>query len=141
VKLVIDTVIVVRAFIEPASWSGTLLDAYRNDFELIASPAILAEYQDIANRPAIQRKYIASENQVRAGIMDRLTRATIVNPEIIPAICRYSGDDKFLAATLAGEADYPVSEDQDLLSLGEYEGIVICDSQALSDLHGTADAP
>lgn len=138
-KLVIDTVVVVRAFIKPESWSGVLLDARRDQYELIASPAILAEYQNVTNRPAIQRKYVAAENQVRDAIMDSLLRATIVNPETIPAICRDPGDDKFLAAALACGADYIVSEDLDLLSMEAYEGIQVVDTRTMIDLLSADD--
>jgi putative PIN family toxin of toxin-antitoxin system len=137
--LVIDTVVIVRAFIKPQSWSGLLLDTYRNRYELIASSAILAEYQHVTNRPAIQRKYIASENQARAAILDRLMGATMVEPDAIPAVCRDPGDDKFLAAALAGGADYIVSEDLDLLSMGAYEGIRICDTRTMIDLLSNDD--
>ena len=47
----------------------------------------------------------------------------------------------FLAAALAGAADFIVSEDLDLLSLGEYEGIRICDTQTIIDVLSAADAP
>jgi predicted nucleic acid-binding protein len=64
----------------------------------------------------------------------------VVSPASVPAFCRDPGDDKFLAAALAGEADYIVSEDLDLLSMGEYEGIRICDTRAMIDLLSTPDA-
>jgi predicted nucleic acid-binding protein len=64
-----------------------------------------------------------------------------VYPEIVPAVCRDPGDDKFLATALVARADYIVSEDLDLLSLGEYEGTMICNSQNMIDLLSPADVP
>ena len=37
-------------------------------------------------------------------------------------------DDKFLATAVRAGADYLVSEDQDLLVLGEHEGVEIVDA-------------
>ena len=45
----------------------------------------------------------------------------------IPQVPRDPKDDKFLATAMAGEADYLVSEDRDLLDLGEHQGIKIVD--------------
>jgi uncharacterized protein len=45
----------------------------------------------------------------------------------IPQVTRDPKDDKFLATAMAGEADYLVSEDRDLLDLGEHQGIKIVD--------------
>lgn len=139
-KLVIDTVVIVRAFINPASRAGQLIDQYRAHYEMIASRAILGEYQEVTERPAIRRKYVAAANQKRAELRQRLSRVTLVEPGVIPAVCRDPNDDKFLAAAIAGRADYIVTEDLDLLSMGSYEGITICDTRAMIDLLAS-DAP
>ena len=52
---------------------------------------------------------------------------------------RRMGTRPVLAAALAGNADYIVSEDLDLLSMGEYEGIAICDTRTMSDLLSADD--
>jgi len=41
-------------------------------------------------------------------------------------ICRDKDDIKFLECAVSGMADYIVSGDDDLLSVGEIEGIKIC---------------
>lgn len=38
-------------------------------------------------------------------------------------VCRDESDDKLFAAALGGGADVIVSEDDDVLAVGEYEGI------------------
>lgn len=50
--------------------------------------------------------------------------SSIDTPDI-PAVSRDVKDDKVLAAAKAAQASYVVSEDRDLLDLGEYEGIKI----------------
>jgi len=55
----------------------------------------------------------------------------MVEPSEVRNICRDPEDDKFLAAARFSNADFIVSEDNDLLSLGEYDGIQICTAESL----------
>ena len=59
-----------------------------------------------------------------------LDEATIVDVAEIRPVCRDPNDDKFLATALAARADYLVTEDNDLLVLGDYEGTTIIDCAA-----------
>lgn len=139
-KLVLDTVIVVRALIKSQSFAARILFDHWAAYDWIVSPEIVAEYQEVTARPVITRKYVRLPNRDHAAFLERLHTATSVVPEITPAVCRDPGDDKFLAAALAGPADFLVSEDLDLLSLGEYEGIKICDTLTMIDVF-SADVP
>jgi predicted nucleic acid-binding protein len=38
-------------------------------------------------------------------------------------VCRDSTDDKFFECAKAGKAGYIISEDRDILDIGEYDGI------------------
>lgn len=127
-RLVLDTVIVVRSLIKSHSLAAQILFDHWAAYDWIVSPEIVSEYQEVTVRPAITRKYVRLPNRDYDAFLARLRTAVIVNPESTPAVCRDPGDDKFLAAALAGGADYIVSEDLDLLSMGEYEGISICDA-------------
>jgi putative PIN family toxin of toxin-antitoxin system len=125
-KIVFDTVVVVRGLLDPFSWSGKLLFELGGHYEWVASPDIVDEYLDVLNRPKIATKFIAQENRDLATILARINRATIVHTPHVPAVCRDPSDDKFLAAAEAAGADFIVSEDNDLLSLREYMGTRIC---------------
>lgn len=57
----------------------------------------------------------------------------------MPYISRDRKDDKFLATAKAGGAAYVVSEDNDLLVLGAYEGIGIVDAAAFLRVLDEAD--
>jgi putative PIN family toxin of toxin-antitoxin system len=53
-------------------------------------------------------------------------RATIVRPVPLPQpVCRDRDDDAVLATAVAGDADVILTGDEDLLVLGEYQGIRI----------------
>ncbi|MCA9878578.1 MAG: putative toxin-antitoxin system toxin component, PIN family [Thermomicrobiales bacterium] len=135
-KLVLDTVVLVRALIHPAGRPGQLV----HQCEWVVSPEIAAEYVDVMSRPRLARKFSAGPWRSRAIVENIIGRATSVTPKSIPAICRDPSDDKFLAAALTANADYIVSEDLDLLSLGSYEGIPSCDTRAMIDIL-TANEP
>lgn len=136
-KLVLDTVVLVRALIQPGGKPGQLVYQWRDAFEWIVSPEIAAEYLSVTSRPRLVRKFTTLRS--RAIVADILSRAVSVTPASVPAICRDPGDDKFRAAALAGGADYIVSENLDLLSLGEYEGTAICDTQTMLDFLSSDD--
>lgn len=138
-RVILDTVVIIRALLDPVSRSGRILFEHAQDYEWIVSQAISAEYLDVTSRPAITSK-LARANRSRARFLNLLAEATVVSPASVPAVCRDPGDDKFLAAALAGEADYIVSEDLDLLSLEEYEGIEICDTRTMVGLLGNTSA-
>lgn len=138
-KLVLDTVVLVRALVQPGGKPGQLVYQWRDQFEWIVSPEIAAEYLEVTSRPRLVRKFTTRRS--RAIVADILSRATSVIPLPVPAVCRDPGDDKFLAAALAGAADFIVSEDLDLLSLGEYEGIRVCDTRTMIDVLSAVDAP
>ncbi|MFT4037093.1 MAG: putative toxin-antitoxin system toxin component, PIN family [Thermomicrobiales bacterium] len=138
-RIVLDTVVIIRALLDPESWSGRILFRHANDYEFIVSAAINAEYLDVTSRPGISSK-LARRNRNVSGLLDLLARATEVAPDVVPAICRDPGDDKFLAAALAAGANYLVSEDRDLLDMGEYEGIPIVSTQTMIDLLTARDA-
>lgn len=125
-KIVLDSVILVRGMINPASASGRVVFDYSEGLEWIVSPEIVAEYLEVIGRPAITRKYRAASQLKLPLLLELLDLATLVKPVRVPAVCRDPGDDKFLAAALAGEASFNVSEDKDLLDLGAYEGVEVC---------------
>lgn len=139
-KLVIDTVVVVRALMYPRSRPGLLVHHWRDSFTWIVSPAIAAEYQDVTTRPRLMSRFTVSPARSRAVVAEVIQGAVSVTPVSVPAICRDPGDDKFLAAAQAAGADYLVSEDRDLLGMGEYEGIPIVSTQTMIDLLTARDA-
>lgn len=54
-----------------------------------------------------------------------LDMAEAVEPTVRLRVCRDPNDDKFLECAVAGEAEYIISEDQDLLTLKEFQGVKV----------------
>lgn len=122
-RVVLDTVVFVRALINPHGIWCQLLEAH-DDYDLVISPAILVEIVDVLNRPELTRRFprMSALPDVRR-VLAIIEKAEVVDPASVESVCRDSTDDKFFACALAGSADFIVSEDKDILAVGEYRGV------------------
>lgn len=129
-RVVLDTVILVRGLINPFSLWGRVIFDFAGRYRWLVSPAVADEYVDVLNRPELVRKYRTVATRDLDTVLGNLATALVVEPSATPAVCRDPEDDKLLAAALAGTAQFIVSEDLDLLDLGSYEGIQIATAAA-----------
>ncbi len=130
-RVVVDTVVFVRALISPYGLWGRLVFEYADRYELVLSEPITREILEVLHRPEITRKYRSSATRNLETLITRLAALQLVEPATILPVCRDPKDDKFLATARAAGASYLVSEDEDLLSLKEYEGIDIVAGRTL----------
>ncbi|MBI5284021.1 MAG: putative toxin-antitoxin system toxin component, PIN family [Chloroflexi bacterium] len=122
-RAVLDTVVFVRALINPVSVWGQLLEAH-DEYELVISPEILVEIVDVLNRPELLRRFPRMSALPDARrVLGIIEKAEFVEPADVEPVCRDPKDDKFFACAIAGGADYIVSEDRDILVVGEYRGV------------------
>lgn len=119
-KVVFDTVVFVRSLINPHGIWGELV-SLSDSYELFLSQPVLTEILKVLNRPEITSKFRALNSLNKDTVMDILGQAGIVDVSDIQPISRDPKDDKFLATALACDADYLVTEDNDLLVLKKYE--------------------
>lgn len=124
-RVVFDTVILVRALINPHGVWGRLIFQYAHAYTLVVSPPIVAEMLDVLHRPELTRRFRSLVGLDVARAIEILDSAEAVEIEDVPAVSRDPKDDKFLATAVAAHADYLVSEDNDLLVLGAYQDIPI----------------
>jgi hypothetical protein len=126
VRIVVDTNVVVSAFL----WGGTprrILDAVEAQrIELFTSRALIAELEDVLSR----EKFAVQLRRTRftsAFLLARYTQlATLLTPvEITVAELRDPDDAHVLACALAARAEAIVSGDADLHALGSYQGITV----------------
>lgn len=130
-KVVFDTVVFVRALLNSRGVCGRLVFAHPDRYRLFLSPEVLQEILEVLARPELVERFRlrdADYGRALSGLLNSLKAAETVEPEQIPAVARDPKDDKFLAAAKQAAADYLISEDDDLLVLGEYDGtrIVNC---------------
>ena len=138
-RVVFDTVILVRGLINPRGWCGRLLFDEADSYELVISASIKAEYLEVLGRPELARKYGSAVGRDLSTVMNLIDRATVVEPARIPPVFRDPEDDKFLATAKAG-VEFIVSEDADLLDLGDFEEITIVSAKTFLGILDSAGA-
>ena len=125
--VVLDTQIILRGASSVTSSITAKIYAAWNDgrFTLLVSEPILNEIEDVLSRPEVQLKLRMTPIEAVALIELLRRQSTLVTSTVRIARSRDPDDDKFLECAAAGGADYIVSADADLLSLGEIRGIPI----------------
>jgi putative PIN family toxin of toxin-antitoxin system len=133
VRAVIDTNVLVSGLL----WHGAphaLLERVRaGSLTLLASPALLAELEQVIGRAKFDAVLIRS-NTSREGTLNALRQlADLIEPPPLPQpVCRDPDDDHVLALALAAQADLIVSGDEDLLALSHFQGIpIVTPAQAI----------
>jgi uncharacterized protein len=128
-RAVLDTTVVISAFLRPGGLADELLTlAAHEDFELVLSSAIILEaWRVLMTRDHVRINRTFSDERVYLFVLSLSEIATDVlrSTEPIAGIVRDPNDDMVLACALEGRADTIVSRDKDLLSLGSYQNIAI----------------
>lgn len=93
------------------------------DIKVIVPPSIIEELVDVLHRPRLRQQMIV-DPQILIDFV--LSEAIQVPADVtLPGASRDPKDDKFLACAVEGAADYIVTGDNDLLTLGKYQNILI----------------
>lgn len=125
-RAVVDTGVIVSALIRQQGTTGDVLRALRDGrFTVIYTTDILIEVIDVLGRPSIRAKYHIQPDDIATIIFLIRLRGELVIPRLKITVCRDPKDDKFLEAARAGNADYIISGDADLLDLAYFEDIPI----------------
>jgi uncharacterized protein len=121
-KAVFDTNVFIAAFVTSGVCAKILLRARRGQFQLIGSPFILNEFEQV-----LIKKFSVTRSEARdaSRLIAEAMRAVVDPGETVTGICRDPDDDAILACALAGEADYLITGDADLLALKNFKGVQI----------------
>ncbi|MCA0459020.1 MAG: putative toxin-antitoxin system toxin component, PIN family [Chloroflexi bacterium] len=121
-NVVFDTQIYLRAFGNPSSICGRLLNDWSSYYILHWTDAIEVEILGVLRRPKIRAKFpsISDKTEIRLKAVLAKGVHVEVQPSDIEPICRDPKDDIFLACAKVAKADYLVSEDKDLLVIGQH---------------------
>jgi putative PIN family toxin of toxin-antitoxin system len=125
VRAVIDTNVLVSGLLVAQGPPHQVLDAWLDGrFTLVTSPYQLEEVTRVLAYPRVAER-IRLEPAELAGILAGLMTLAVVTPGHLrlPGVTRDPKDNAIVACAEEGDADYIVSGDHDLLSLGEYRGI------------------
>ena len=111
-RLVVDTNIWIRILLR-GRVTLPILDAWRaNQFQLITSQALMAEYDNVWRRPRLRKKI--DPHQAEKLYRQMRARAEIVELTTIPPRCRDPKDHPVLATAIDGQANAIVTGDDDL---------------------------
>jgi hypothetical protein len=132
-RAVLDANVIISALIQPKGASGQILTRLfdADSFELIVSPAILAELRRSLSYPKV-RKYIkSSDEDLDLWVASLELIAQPVDGNIrIHAVA----EDPDIEAAVEGLAQFVVTGDKHLLSLKSYENIRIVTPRVFRDL-------
>ena len=121
-RIIIDTNILISAAFGPKSQPAQALEYARLHEQLIISPALFDEYKKLlspkfdAVLPRLSRMRIIECMRYDAEWVDH-------NLEL--AECRDPKDDMVLSLAVAGEVDFVLTGDKDLLIMNPFEGVEI----------------
>jgi putative PIN family toxin of toxin-antitoxin system len=97
----------------------------RGAFELVLSPAILAEMARALSYERLRQARWMTEAET-LGLLQALGEEAVLvsgRPAVRISRSRDPEDDKFLSAALEAQAEYVVSGDKDLLAVGAHRGV------------------
>jgi putative PIN family toxin of toxin-antitoxin system len=133
VRAVLDTVVFVRALINPRSVWGRLAFEVEG-YTLVLSPEIIGEILEVAHRSELRERFPQLDDVRLERALSAIEKAEIVEPTEAISVCRDPKDNKFFECAVAGRADYIVSEDRDILDVGEYRGVKTVTAAQLLDM-------
>ena len=120
---VLDTNVLIAFLLTRGRTISIILEGWeRGDFDLLTSPALIAEVRRTLEKPELRQR-------IRPEAAEALLEALEKDAVLIPGDLELHGvtpdpdDDAIVSCAIEGDADYIVSGDAHLLGLGEYEGV------------------
>jgi len=118
VRILFDTNVLISGILFRGLPRTLLERAVRGELELVTSPALLDELEDV-----LTRRFEFPSELGRAVRTELESLADVVVPPDVPAVSRDRDDDQVLAAAVSGGAEAIVTGDRDLLVLEMHHGI------------------
>ncbi|HET90779.1 MAG TPA: putative toxin-antitoxin system toxin component, PIN family, partial [Chloroflexi bacterium] len=99
----------------PGGCPAQIISAWLDErFEVVISPPILEELEDVLSRPRLRTKYEISEKQVQRFLSLIVEGGIPVSVTGRLALCRDLRDDMLLETAEIGGAAYVISRDEDI---------------------------
>lgn len=130
-RVVLDTNVLISGFLYPKSIPGKILQAWQlSQFELIVSESILEETKRVLQYKKISKRFRALGIMTEAVdnfliLLNFFSSFVNITKTIQVKLKRDPVDEHILLAHHAGQANYLVTGDQDLLSLKQPEYCVM----------------
>lgn len=127
IKAVLDTNVLVSGLVSQKGPPRQILDAWlEGRYTLVLSLYLVDELAHVLTYPRIAERVRLMQEELEAILAALLSQAELTPGKLqLPGVTRDPKDDPVVACAVEGQADYIVSGDQDLLVLGEYEGVQV----------------
>lgn len=127
VRAALDANVLASGLAHAAGAPGQVVSAWwKGEFQLVTSEAIIEEVTRTLTKPYFVR--MVSRSRHEAAMRGLRRQASRVTPAAdIEGIATHPEDDLVLATAVAGQADFLVTGDNQLLKLGMYHGVRIVD--------------
>ena len=122
-RAVLDTNVLIAFLLTRGRTVSAILDGWeRGDFDLLTSPALIAEVGRTLEKPKLRGHF---RPEAARALLEALEKDAIVTPGDLelPGVTPDPDDDAVVSCAIEGNADYIVSRDAHLLGLREYEGV------------------
>ncbi|MFQ5595667.1 MAG: putative toxin-antitoxin system toxin component, PIN family [Anaerolineae bacterium] len=128
IRAVVNTDVLISGLLSGIGHAGEIVDRWlAGEFTLLTSDQILSECERILAHPTLQQD-LRLDNLPKEDLMALLrdrSEITEVPRSGSPVMVANPFDEVVLASAVAGHADHLVTEEENLLALREYEGVVI----------------
>lgn len=136
VRAVLDTNVLISGLVAGQGPPRQVLDAWlEGRYTLVTSLYLVEELTHVLSYPRIAERLRLDEEEIEAILVALLSQTEVTSGQLcLPGVTRDPKDDAVVACAREGEADYIVSGDQDLLVLGEYEGIRVITPRQFAEI-------
>ena len=121
--VVLDANVVVSSYLSGGPPAEVMRRWESRAFEVVASSAILAEYDRVLRYTHLRRIHRLDDPAIETDIRRLRKSAILVEPTQRLAVVQDETDNRFLECAVEGDADLIVSGDRHLLNVGTYQGI------------------
>ncbi len=135
-RAVLDTNVLISGLVAEHGPPHWILDAWlEGRYVLVTSLYLVEELIHVLSYPRVAERLCLDEEEMTAILAALLSTAEVVPGHLrLPGVTRDPKDDAVVACAKEGGADYIVSGDQDLLILGEYEGIRVVTPRQFAEI-------
>ena len=125
IRAVVDSNVFVSGLLIRDSVPDNVIDAWlRGQFELVVSTVTVDELEEVLARPRIRSRLSDRYDSIDLIVRLRSLPSVVTDEVVVPQLVDET-DLKFIEVAVAGEADYIVSGDSDLLELVEVHGVQV----------------
>ncbi len=121
-RVILDTSVIVSGLISPHSPPAKVVALWQQGtIQLLYSAEIFAELQDVLHRQWLQQRLAHRPNRIPDFLTSVVILGEIISGELdVSGQVRDPNDEMFLICAALGSADYLISGDKDLLTLGRF---------------------